>query len=106
MILEFYEENVRVFKAFCDEHRVKIINLLRSGEKCACVLLEELDIAQSTLSHHMSILCDSGVVGNRKEGKWTYYFLSETGIRHAKDLLFDMTALTETCECKGDCRCK
>lgn len=106
MNLDLFEENVRVFKAFCDEHRVKVINLLRSGEKCACVLLDELDIAQSTLSHHMNILCDSGIVGSRKEGKWTYYFLSETGIRHAKDLLDNMTALTETCECKSDCRCK
>ena len=51
-----------IFKAFCDENRVRILNLLRSGEKCACRLLEELSISQPTLSHHMKILCDSGFV--------------------------------------------
>ena len=100
-----YEENVRVFKAFCDEHRLMILNLLRSGEKCACVLLEELDIAQSTLSHHMKILCESGIIGSRKEGKWTYYFMSNEGTQCAKDLLTELTTLTDVCECKGNCLC-
>jgi len=85
--LILYEENVRVFKAFCDEHRLMILNLLRSGEKCACVILEELDIAQSTLSHHMKILCESGIIDSRKEVKWTYYFISDKGTQCAKDLL-------------------
>ena len=48
-----YIENAKVFKAFCDENRLRILELLRSGEKCACKLLEELHISQSTLSHHM-----------------------------------------------------
>lgn len=104
--MDLYEENARVFKAFCDEHRLKILNLLRSGEKCACVILEEMDIAQSTLSHHMKILCDSGIVDSRKDGKWTYYFLSGTGIMHAKNVMDEMTAPSDTCECKNDCRCK
>jgi len=104
--LNIYEENVKVFKAFCDENRLMILNLLRSGEKCACVILEELDIAQSTLSHHMKILCDSGIVDSRKDGKWTYYFISDTGTVRAKDLLTEITTLTDVCECKGNCKCK
>ena len=51
-----------VFKAFCDENRIKILQLLSHGEKCACKLLEELNVTQPTLSHHMKILCDSGIV--------------------------------------------
>ena len=51
-----------IFKAFCDENRVRIIKLLRSGEKCACKILEEIHVTQPTLSHHMKILCDSGIV--------------------------------------------
>ena len=47
-----------IFKAFCDENRVRILNLLRGGEKCACRLLEELSISQPTLSHHMKILVE------------------------------------------------
>lgn len=51
-----YKETARVFKAFCDENRLQILEMLRSGEKCACKLLEKLQISQSTLSHHMKIL--------------------------------------------------
>lgn len=67
------------FKALGDENRIRILKLLRSGEKCACKLLEELNISQPTLSHHMKILCDSDLVKGRKEGKWMYYSLCKEG---------------------------
>lgn len=76
-----------VFKAFCDENRVKILEMLKTGEKCACKLLEELNVTQPTLSHHMKILCDSGIVVGRKEGKWTHYSLSHEGMQYAKEYL-------------------
>ena len=69
------EETARIFKAFCDGRRIEIIRLLSDGEKCACKLLEELEISQPTLSHHMKILCDSGIINSRKEGKWMQYSL-------------------------------
>ena len=59
-----------IFKAFCDENRIRILKQLRTGEKCACVLLDNLQITQPTLSHHMKILCDADIVISRKEGKW------------------------------------
>lgn len=68
-----------IFKAFCDENRIKIIKLLRSGEKCACKLLEEIQVTQPTLSHHMKILCDSGVVVGRKQRNCPYSFQREKG---------------------------
>lgn len=76
-----------IFKAFCDENRIRILNLLTTGEKCACKLLEELNIKQPTLSHHMKILCDSGVVVGRKEGKWMHYSISSNGVDKAKKYL-------------------
>lgn len=82
-----YIENAKVFKAFCDENRLRILELLRSGEKCACKLLEELHISQSTLSHHMKLLCDAGVVQGRKEGKWVHYSIDTQGAEKAVDLL-------------------
>ena len=82
---------VSVFKALCDENRISILKLLRSGEKCACKLLDELNVTQPTLSHHMKILCDSGIVVGRKEGKWMHYSISPQGVRVAQELL---TALT------------
>ena len=89
-----YRETARVFKAFCDENRLQILEMLRSGEKCACKLLEELQISQSTLSHHMKILCDSGIVHGRKEGKWVYYSLDPLGVERAKELLNEQVTLT------------
>ncbi len=82
-----YADNARVFKAFCDENRLRILELLRSGEKCACLLLEDLHITQSTLSHHMKILCDSGVVQGRKEGKWVHYSIDPEGAEKAMQLM-------------------
>jgi len=97
--------DARVFKAFCDENRLQILEMLRSGEKCACVLLENLQISQSTLSHHMKILCDSGIVSGRRDGKWTYYSISEAGSRKAAELLGVLTASGQhgkACSCDGE----
>jgi len=69
-------KHAQVFKAFCDENRLVILKMLCSGEKCACKLQDALLIGQSTLSHHMKILCESGIVNARKEGKWTYYAIN------------------------------
>lgn len=76
-----------LFKALGDENRLKILKLLRGGEKCACVLLRDLRISQPTLSHHMKILCDSGMVTGRKEGKWMHYSVSPQGAETAVSLL-------------------
>ena len=80
-----------IFKAFCYENRFKILKLLQGGEKCACVLLDDLRISQPTLSHHMKILCDSGIVVGRKEGKWMHYSISQEGAQKAVSVLQDMT---------------
>lgn len=88
-------ETALIFKAFCDENRIRILKLLQSGEKCACVLLRDLQIAQPTLSHHMKILCDSGVVAGRKEGRWMYYSISPAGAAAAKAHLAALTAVTD-----------
>lgn len=85
------EKNVKVFKAFCDEKRLMILELLRSGEKCACVLIDRMEIGQSALSYHMKILCESGIVESRQEGKWTHYKISEQG---SDDALLLLKALT------------
>ena len=86
-------DNARIFKAFCDENRLMILEMLQSGEKCACELLEQLEISQPTLSHHMKILCESGIVLPRKDGKWTYYSISESGGGYALELLKRLTTV-------------
>jgi len=99
-----HQKNARVFKALCDEKRLEILEKLRGGEKCACVLLEQMDIGQSGLSYHMKILCDSGIVKSRQEGKWTHYSLSENGRDYAAVLLKELT--TPNTETEDNICCK
>ena len=80
-------EYLRVFRAFSDERRIRVLELLTEGEKCACVLLEELQISQPTLSYHMKILCRSGIVRERPVGPWKYYSIDAEGCAYAQRLL-------------------
>lgn len=91
-MLELNEKKTAtIFKAFCDENRIRILKLLTTGEKCGCKLLEELNVTQPTLSHHMKILCDSGVVVGCKEGKWMHYSISPEGAEVAIKCLQELT---------------
>lgn len=100
-----HEENAKVFKAFCDDKRLAILELLQGGEKCACVLIDALDIGQSGLSYHMKILCESGVVDARQEGKWTHYKISPQGSDAALALLKAIT--TPNTQQRGNsCGCR
>ncbi len=87
-----YSNDARIFKALCDEKRLAILHHLRSGEKCACVLIERMNIGQSALSYHMKILCESGIVIARQEGKWIHYSLSRSGSEYAAKRLLELTA--------------
>jgi ArsR family transcriptional regulator len=86
-----YTNEAKVFKAFCDESRLQIISLLRHGELCACKLSEALTIGQSTLSHHMKILLEAGIVLSRREGKWTHYTLNVGGCQYAIALISELS---------------
>ena len=97
---DIYEERARVFKALCDGRRQRILELLQSGEKCACILIEEMEMPQSSLSYHMKILCESGIVSGREDGKWTHYQISPSGSEKAMELLKQITATTgESSDC-------
>ena len=65
-----------ICKALGDSNRLQIIQMLADGEKCGCKLLEAFEITQPTLSHHMKILCECGLVNARKEGKLQCYSLN------------------------------
>lgn len=98
-----YQQQARIFKAFCDPNRLEILELLRSGELCACKLQDQLQLTQSGLSYHMKILCESGMVTGRQEGKWTHYSLNTAGCAQAVALLRQITTpKTEQCrDCQG-----
>lgn len=86
-----YKNELKIFKAFSDIKRIEILNLLKTGEQCACVLLEKLDLTQSGLSYHMKILVESGVVNSRQDGKWSYYKISKDGRDNAVEKIIALT---------------
>ena len=96
----------KICRALGDENRLKIISLLVKGEKCACELLEKFRITQPTLSHHMKILADSGLVDYYKEGKWMHYSISAKGVQEFREMIGSYAR----CDCETDesvsCGCK
>jgi DNA-binding transcriptional ArsR family regulator len=70
----------RIFKALSDPNRLKIVKLLKEGELCACELTIVLSSSQSTVSHHLSVLKSAGLIKERKEGKWSYFRLSDGAV--------------------------
>mgnify|MGYP000285990328 FL=1 len=67
---------LNITKALADESRVRVLMFLRGGELCVCQIIEMLGLAPSTVSKHMAILVQAGLVERRKNGKWHYYRLS------------------------------
>ena len=97
-----YDENVVLFKALADKNRLMIVDMLSCGELCACMILEKYNISQPTLSHHMKILCDCGLVNGRKEGKWTYYSLNGETVKGFRASFDAVTSMKGECShCSG-----
>lgn len=89
-----------VFKALADETRLKIVELLSCGELCACDILESFQITQPTLSYHMKILTESGLVKSRKEGSWMRYSVSQEAVEAIKAFWNKITLDQVDCICK------
>ena len=79
-----------ICKALGDSNRLKIVKMLSGGEKCACKLLEAFEITQPTLSHHMKILTECGLVTARKNGKWSHYSLSSETLTAFKEFISEL----------------
>ena len=103
--MESYEEYTKVFKALGDPKRAMIVDMLSCGELCACMILEKFEMSQSTLSHHMKILCDCGLVKGRNEGKWTYYSLDADTISKTNQFFCNITSAKEHCICQEPAGC-
>ena len=89
------EEVADICKAMSDSNRLMIIEMLMQGEKCGCNLLEELQVTQPTLSHHMKVLSDCGLVTSRKEGKWQHYSISCERFAEYKEYIASITCYKE-----------
>ena len=96
-----YTRHIGLFKALADTNRLMIVDMLSCGELCACKILEQFNITQPTLSHHMKILCDCGLVNGRKDGKWMYYSLDDKAVESCKNFLCSITTAEDDCICKS-----
>ncbi|OQB96574.1 MAG: Transcriptional repressor SdpR [Spirochaetes bacterium ADurb.Bin110] len=73
-----------------DPNRMRIVTSLLGKELCACNLLEQFNIAQPTLSHHMQVLCDCGLVDARREGKWMHYSLNREKLSQLRQFIEEL----------------
>lgn len=99
-----YNDNAKTIKALSDANRLKIIDILSCGEKCACDILEHFGFSQPTLSHHMKVLGECGIVTTRKEGQWNYYSLNIVNCNKLMLFLMNLITDTEDCICKDKSR--
>lgn len=93
------ENFLSVTKALSDKHRVRALLALRYGELCVCQITEFLKLAPSTVSKHMSILKQAGLVISRKQERWVYYRLPKRKtflVNKSLKLLFDTLTINRT----------
>lgn len=97
---EEYSDYVPLMKALADETRLKIVDMLSCGELCACDLLRAFDITQPTLSYHMKILTESGLVYGAREGSWTRYRLDKERFEQLSLFLEKLVVDKDDCICR------
>ncbi len=97
------DELMRRFKALSDPHRLRILDRLRSGERCVCDLIDALDAGQSLLSFHLKVLKDAGLVTDRREGRWSYYTINTEALAEVEDFVCALRRRTSTGDWKPVC---
>ena len=95
-----YIEKAEIFKVLSDSNRLQIIDMLSCGEMCVCKILEKFNITQPTLSHHLKVLADSGIVVSRKESNWMYYKLNDKKMKEITEFLQFISNDKKDCICK------
>jgi len=84
------QQKALVFKALADPNRLRLLSIVKadeSGESCVCDLTEPLGLGQPTVSHHLKILVEAGLLHREKRGTWAYYSLVPGALERAAGLL-------------------
>ena len=95
-----FARGTALFRALADETRVRIVHILSCGELCACDIHEYFDISQPTLSHHLGILVDAGILTVRPEGKWTHYSLTGETLSFIERFVESISHESDKCLCR------
>ena len=96
-------DTARLFHALSDPTRIRIVELLRHGERCVCDLTEAADAAQSRLSFHLKVLKNAGLVSDRREGRWIYYELRREALDSIKSVLASFEPHAPSARRRGCC---
>ncbi|MEU0570946.1 metalloregulator ArsR/SmtB family transcription factor [Nonomuraea sp. NPDC005983] len=83
-------ELARMFKALSDPVRLRLLSLIAShegGEACVCDLIGPFDVSQPTISHHLKVLREAGLVGSERRGTWVYYWVLPVALNRLSSLL-------------------
>ena len=83
----------RLLKALADSTRLRILSLLsrNEGEICVFEIVESISLEQPTISHHLRVLRDAGLVDYHKKGLWAYYYIQRDVLKHAQELINELT---------------
>jgi ArsR family transcriptional regulator len=75
---EYAEQLAEVAKALGDPVRLQLVDVLKrhAGKVCVCELVPLFDLSQPTVSHHLKVLREAGLVGSERQGLWAYYFVN------------------------------
>lgn len=98
------EDVALICKALSDANRLEIVRILSDGETCGCKLLEKFKITQPTLSHHMKILVECGLVNDTKEGRWHHYSLNCGNLLEFKEFIAELTCENGCNKTDDSCR--
>jgi len=86
--VDAFQEHAQRFKALSEPARVAIVNrLASSGEACVCELVDVLELAQPTVSHHLRVLREAGLIEHERRGTWMYYRLVPAAIDELRSTL-------------------
>lgn len=80
----------KMFKALSDPVRLRLLSLIAShegGEACVCDLIGPFDVSQPTISHHLKVLREAGLVGSERRGTWVYYWVLPAALAQLSSLL-------------------
>ncbi|HEX3027630.1 MAG TPA: metalloregulator ArsR/SmtB family transcription factor [Clostridia bacterium] len=95
-----YADFALLCKALSDETRLQIIDMLSCGELCACDILKPFHITQPTLSYHMKILSECGIVNADRRGAWMHYTINDDMIKRISEYWKHLTSDKENCICR------
>lgn len=97
-----YAAYAKIMKALSDQNRVKILDLLSCGSLCACDILEHFDFTQPTLSHHIKVLVEAGLVDTEKKGLWHHYSVNQDNADRLIQNTMSLLQSSERCVCETD----